>query len=73
MSFRRCFWILQLFFSHSFLVFLTGQDEIESACKMLRRNLPSMHNVRLVPFYAQRRTADVNDVFRIDKVCLISI
>lgn len=40
-------------FSHSFLVFLTGQEEIEQACAEIRTALKgSDHKFNVIPFYA---------------------
>ncbi|KAI6215648.1 putative ATP-dependent RNA helicase DHX33 [Aphelenchoides besseyi] len=45
---------------HSFLVFLTGQEEIESVCRaIMKENSTTERPIRVVPFYAQVRNDDV--------------
>ncbi|KAI6222951.1 putative ATP-dependent RNA helicase DHX33 [Aphelenchoides fujianensis] len=44
----------------SFLVFLTGQDEIEGVCRALRQEMnENPKPMRVVPFYAQAKGEDV--------------
>ena len=59
-------------FRHSFLLFLTGQDEIEMACRVIREKMAkSSKPIRVIPFYAQQQNdMEHKDLFHIDIVSL---
>lgn len=54
-------------------MFLTGQEEIEATCKILSQKLPSIGDVKIIPFYAQRRQYETNDIFKKEKVRILHL
>ncbi|KAI6190456.1 hypothetical protein M3Y97_00120000 [Aphelenchoides bicaudatus] len=52
---------------HAFLVFLTGQDEIEATARAIKQKLNTLRNAAVIPFYAQRQGYEFDDVFKVLK------